>query len=192
MGTTTKVRFTAQEFRRMGETGLLDAERTYELIDGEVFQMAPESYDHARQVTRIADMFRRRVGELGLDWSAYVREGHPVRLSEYDEPEPDIAILRGEPGRTPRPDDIRLIVEVSRTTYHRDRGEKLQMYAAAGIPEYWVLRIDADASPVLEVFRAPEGEAYLEASTKSAEDDVRVWSWGDLGTFAVDAFLPRR
>jgi len=45
---------------------------------------------------------------------------------------------------------------------------------------------------VLEVFRAPEGEVYLEAATKSAEDDVRVSSWEDLGTFAVDAFLPGR
>jgi hypothetical protein len=159
MGTTTKVRFPAQGFRRTGETGLLDAKRTHELIDGKVFQMAPESYDHARRVTRIADVFRRRVGELGLDWSAYIREGHPVRLSEYDESDPEIAILKGEPGRTPRPDDILLIVEVSRTTYHRDRGEKLQMYAAAGIPEYRVLRIDADAPRCSRSFERRRGRS---------------------------------
>ena len=189
METTTKVRFSTQDFHLMGEVGLLDADRTYELIDGEIYQMAPESYDHASRVRRIADLFRKRIGEKGLDWSDYVQEGHPIEIPEHDEPESDVALLRGEPGRTPRPEDVRLVIEVSRTTYEKDRGMKQRMYAQAGIPEYWIVRIEPDVAPVLEVYRHPEGAAYLEGATYGYDEDVEVEAWPELGSFRVDDLL---
>ena len=189
METTTKVRFTTQDFHLMGEVGLLDADRTYELIDGEIYRMAPESYNHASTVTRIADLFRKRIGQMGLNWSDYVREGHPIEASDHDEPEPDVALLRGEPGRTPRPEDVRLVIEVSRTTYEKDRGMKQRMYAQAGIPEYWIVRIEPDGPRVLEVYRRPEGNAYLDQTTYNYDEEIEVETWPELGPFLVDDLL---
>lgn len=69
----TKVRFTTEDYHRMGEMGLLDPDRTHELIDGETYRMAPQSYDHASRTRRIANLFRKRIGKKGLDWADYVK-----------------------------------------------------------------------------------------------------------------------
>ncbi len=189
METTTKVRFTTQDFHLMGEVGLLDSGRSYELIDGEIYQMAPQSYDHASRARRIADLFRERIGQQGMRWTNFVQEGYPVLISEHNEPEPDVALLRGEPGRTPRPEDVRLVIEVSRTTYEKDRGKKWRAYAEAGIPEYWIIRIDPDQPRVLEVYRHPEGAAYRDESTYDYDDEVDVEAWPELGAFRTDDLL---
>ena len=173
----------------MGEIGLLDADRGYELIDGEIYRMAPQSYDHASRARRIAGLFREQIRQTGHDPNDFVQEGYPILLSEHNEPEPDVALLRGEPGRTPRPEDIRLLIEVSRTTYEKDRGEKWKMYAEAGIPEYWVIRIDPGEPRVLEAFRQPEGTAYREEATYGYDDEIEVVMWPALGAFRVNDLL---
>lgn len=189
METTTKVRFTAEEFHRMGEVGLLDSDRSCELVDGEIYWTAPQSYDPASRARRVAALLRKRIEHRGLDGADFVQEGYPVLLSEHNEPEPDVALLRGEPGRTPRPEDIRLLIEVSRTTYEKDRGQKWRAYAQAGIPEYWIMRIDPGAPRTLETFRRPEEGAYQEAATYGYDDEIRVQEWPALGTFSVNDLL---
>ena len=68
-----------------------------------------------------------------------------MRIPEYDEPEPDIAIIRGTNDdykhRTPEPADVALLVEVSETTLRSDRGEKWTAYAKGGIPVYWIVNL---------------------------------------------------
>jgi hypothetical protein len=67
-----------------------------------------------------------------------IREEKPLLIGRYWAPKPDIAVLRGSDmtyvARHPRPRDVALLVEVSDTTYHRDRGRKWRRYAAAGVP----------------------------------------------------------
>ena len=70
----------------MGEVGLLDAGRTYELIDGEIYQMAPETYDHASRVRRIAGLFRKRIAQMGFDPDDFVQEGHPIEARSTTSP----------------------------------------------------------------------------------------------------------
>jgi Uma2 family endonuclease len=184
-----KVRFTTDDFHRMDEAGLLDGDSSYELLDGEVFLMSPESYEHASRSARLAGLFRQRIRDMGLDPVDHVREGHPVVLSDYTEPEPDVTLLRGEPGRTPRPEDLRLVVEVSRTTYATDRRTKLPLYARAGVPEVWIVRIEPETPRVLEVYRQPEGEGYATALTPAPDGTVEVEAWPNLGAFAVSDVL---
>jgi Uma2 family endonuclease len=63
-----------------------------------------------------------------------------VRIPAYDEPEPDIAVVRGVytdyRHRIPTPDDVALLAEVFDTTLTQDRGKKRTAYAHDGIPAY--------------------------------------------------------
>ncbi len=75
------------------------------------------------------------------------------------EPEPDVSVIRGlREGYIERhagPDAIGLLVEVADTSVERDRNWKKRMYAAAGIPVYWI--VDLVDSRV-DVFTGPSGE----------------------------------
>ena len=90
-----------------------------------------------------------------------VREEKPVLFGRYWAPKPDLTVLRGNDTvyatRLPRPGDVALLIEVSDTTYHRDRGPKWRRYAAAGIPVYVIVRLKG-ADTVVEVWTSPAGK----------------------------------
>ena len=69
----------------------------------------------------------------------------------------------------PAPDAIRLIVEVSDSTLHYDLGGKSHLYAAAAIPEYWVIDVNALQ---LHVFRDPITDAESPRGFKYASVQV--------------------
>ena len=80
----------------------------------------------------------------------------PVRIPEYNEPEPDIAIVRGSDDdykhRTPGPADVALLAKVSESTLDRDQGEKLLAYAQGGIAVYWIVNL---VEGKIEVYSGP-------------------------------------
>jgi Uma2 family endonuclease len=84
----------------------------------------------------------------------------PVALSPTCAPEPDVAIIRGAPrdyrGRHPGPGDIAAVFEVADSSLDYDRSRKLQLYAAAGIPIYWIVNLIDD---VVEVYNLPDSAA---------------------------------
>ena len=88
---------------------------------------------------------------------ALVSVQDPIRLPPHSEPEPDIALLRPRSdfyaGSHPGPEDVLLIVEVADTSLEYDRETKSPLYARAGIPELWIVDLDAES---VEVFRGPE------------------------------------
>ena len=60
---------------------------------------------------------------------------NPLRISEYDEPEPDIVLsdlTKYDGKRHPRPAEVILVVEVSDSTLKYDRDVKLALYAERG------------------------------------------------------------
>ncbi|WP_309741339.1 Uma2 family endonuclease [Chamaesiphon sp. OTE_20_metabat_361] len=72
-------------------------------------------------------------------------ELHPITLPNNSEPEPDIAIVRTPDTlyqtRHPFPEDIFWLIEIANTTLVKDLGAKRDLYALAGIPEYWVMNL---------------------------------------------------
>ncbi len=149
-------RFTVDEYHRMGEVGILtDADRV-ELIDGEIVEMTPIGAPHARCVMFLNDVFVRH-----LAGRAVVSPQNSLRLGVHLEPQPDIILLRPPLARyaklIPGPQDTLLVVEVAETSQHRDREIKLPHYAAAGVPEVWIVDLDAGA---LEVYRDATPEGY--------------------------------
>jgi Uma2 family endonuclease len=149
-------RFTVDAFRRLAEAGILTEDDRVELVDGELVRMSPIGDRHMAAVNRCNRLFSRTVGDRAL-----VSVQNPVDLDPYNEPQPDLALLRprdddyarGKPG----PPDLLLVVEVADTSLAYDRQTKLPRYAATGVREAWLLDLEADA---LEAHREPRPDGY--------------------------------
>src|SRR5262245_33682707 len=139
----TRKRFTADDYQRMGQAGILTEDDRVELIDGEIVAMTPIGTRHNASVNR-----GNRALVRAADDAAIVQSRGSVRLDRCSEPEPDLALLRPRPDfyatRHAGPDDILLIIEVAESSIEYDRDVKAPLYAAAGIPEYWLVDLNTD------------------------------------------------
>ena len=154
-------RFTVEDYHRMAEAGILHEDSRVELIRGRIVDMAPVGAPHIVAVNRLNRLLGRAVGESGV-----VSIQNPVRLDDGSEPQPDVAVLR--PGAdevgagTPSAADVLLLVEVADSTLRDDRNEKAPLYAAGGIPEYWIVNL---VENTVEVHRQPAAGRYRELKT---------------------------
>jgi Uma2 family endonuclease len=142
-----KKRFTREEYYKMVEIGLFDRQRV-ELIDGEIIQMAPQMNRHVVAIELIERALRRVVGD-----EYWIRTQVPFWVDESSEPEPDLALVKGNPrDYSDHPQTALLVVEVSETTYRFDSKVKSSLYASAGIEDFWILNLNASR---LELHRDP-------------------------------------
>jgi Uma2 family endonuclease len=164
----TKRRFTADDYHRMGETGILSARDRVELIDGEVVTVSPVGSRHAAIVNRATRLLVTRLGD-----HAIVQAQGPVRLDRFNEPQPDIVVLRPRDDfyvtRYPGPDDVLLVLEVSDSSPAYDREVKGPLYAAAGISEYWIADVAAHR---LECYTNPAAALYRTLHHATPQDSV--------------------
>ena len=133
----------------------------------------------------IACLTKRLVLGVGDDAVVWIQGG--ARVSLRFVPYPDIALLRPRSYRraNPRPEDILLIVEVADTSLRFERTRKVRLYAAAGISEYWVVGVEREW---VEVYRAPEGEAYRDVRRVQRGDTVAPLSFPDVVIAVADVF----
>lgn len=150
------VRFTVEEFIRLDATGVFDRYSKTELIEGEIVCMNAQWSPHARIKTDLTFELGMKLRELGLKLRPQIEVS--VRLSDDSLPEPDIVltIYRGK-GAVPA-ETVALVVEVSDSTLDIDLGRKADLYAAAGIPEYWVIDLNENRALLHE---HPSAEGYL-------------------------------
>jgi Uma2 family endonuclease len=140
-----RVRFTTADYTRMAS--ILDGRRT-ELIDGEIIEMAPIGTAHLVVVTRLQDVF-----VTGTGGTRRVLVQQPLIVDNFNEPQPDLVILRESLGRRkPRARDCLVVIEVSDSTYATDTAIKLPAYLAGGVPEVWIVNVAKHADPVVEVW----------------------------------------
>lgn len=158
------------EWHRMGEAGIFPPEARLELIEGEIFTMAPIGFNHAGHIHRLNRIFARLWNE-GVD----VRIQSPLQLSDLSEPEPDLTLVKPDTNdyttRHPNTSDVLLLVEVSESTLRFDRTQKLRLYATHNIPEYWIVNLIDDC---LEVYRQPQDGNYLDKSTLTKADSINL------------------
>jgi len=78
----------------------------------------------------------------------------PLDIGRFSTPEPDFALVpgRAEDYLASHPTTALLVVEVADSTLAQDRLTKTRMYAAGGIPEYWIVNL---RDPSVEVYTAP-------------------------------------
>ena len=170
---------TADDYQRLGTAGVLAPDLRVELIDGEIIEMAPIGSRHWAMVNRMTHLFQQAAGE-----QAIVSSQSSFRLDDYSEPQPDIALFKRRDdfyvGALPTPADTLLVVEVADSSERYDRLIKLPLYARRGVPELWIVDLDAG---LLRIYREPSGDDYLQAS---ATPTPGVTGISSLAGMAVD------
>ena len=173
----------------MGEAGIFSEDDRVELIDGEVVQMAPIGWRHALCVTRLTTHLSGFASEQGLLGRRYgVSVQNPIALRRHEEPQPDLALVEGPPsGRLPGPAEIALVVEVADTSLAYDRGRKLPLYAEAGIPEAWLVDLNADE---IEAYSEPGPGGYGRVARIRRGERVVSVTLPGLAFYAAEALPP--
>jgi Uma2 family endonuclease len=84
------------------------------------------------------------------------------------------------------PQEALLVIEVAFSSIRRDRLVKPRIYAAAGIPEYWIVDLTTDSVTVL---RYPISAGYTAAEEYGRGQRIRLHALPEV-VLAVDLFLP--
>jgi hypothetical protein len=143
------VRFTVRDVEAMLGTGILPEDATTELLHG-VIVMKDRS-DLGDEPTVIGKKHRYVVTQL-TNLAGQINSPHehvqiqnPVVCGDDEAPEPDFAIVRGPVGSfkdsLPMGTDVTCVIEVADSSLERDSEEKIDIYAAAGVPQYLVLNL---------------------------------------------------
>ena len=152
----TKRLFDVDEYHRMAQAGILSEDDRVELIDGEILAMTPIGPRHNAAVNRAN---RALVPIVGDD--AIVQVQGSVRLGRFNEPEPDIALLRPQSdfyaSRLPGPADILLLIEIAESSLNYDREVKTRIYSQAAVQEYWLVDLGARS---ISCYSEPREGAY--------------------------------
>ena len=174
-------RVSVGEYHRMGELGMLD--ESHELLRGYVVKKMPKSPLHVRILQKLLMLLIRSVPAGML-----VRPEQPLTIGG-SEPEPDLAVVRGEPDDWPdrHPVTAELVIEVSITTLDADV-EKADIYAEAGVPEYWLVRPE---QAEVDVYRAPANGRYAEKVTLRGADTLCCGSIAGVEVNLSDLFAVR-
>jgi Uma2 family endonuclease len=133
---------------------LPDDGRRFELIDGELFEMAAPSTRHQDIVVRLCALFFEHVRRHG--GRVYVAPCDVV-LGDTVTVQPDVVYLSDADAHRITAPNIQgpptLVVEVLSVVRH-DLVRKRELYARLAIREYWVVHPDADR---VEVFHLTDG-----------------------------------
>jgi Uma2 family endonuclease len=172
----------------MLDSGAFDGKR-FELLDGELIDKMGQKPRHAGGLQRVLDALADIFG------IRRVRVQAPVDVAIADRernfPEPDLAVVRERKPdyeeRHPDGDELILAVEVSDTSLRTDAKSKRDLYARAGVPEYWVLDI---VNRRLIVHRDPVEGAYRTILTLGENDTVHVQAAPEAQVPIAD-LLPR-
>ncbi len=183
-------RFTVREFQRLAEVGILSEDDRCELIHGVIYAAMPPNPPHSTVLGRV----NRYLGPPALAAGFVFRIQEPVALAD-SQPQPDAAVAAAPDTRYttshPSGPDLHLVVEVSDTSLAYDRGDKLELYAEAGVQVYWVVNIPARR---VEVYTQPTGGP---ASTYQTQTDYLpgqsvpvVFAGQAVGSIPVSELFP--
>lgn len=183
----TLFRMDVYRYERLVQAGVLN-DPQIELVQGLLVNKMGKNTPHVSTTART----RRRLDRV-IPPGRYVREEKPVRIPDFDEPEPDLAVVRGDieddEKAHPGPGDVGLLIEVSDSTLPWDRGTKRLVYARSAIPNYWIINL---VDRQVEVHTGPTPDGYQERRIHRQDETLSVIIAGqEVGRIAVADILPR-
>jgi Uma2 family endonuclease len=143
-------RWTVEQYHQLAEAGWFDEKRV-ELLEGEIVEMPPIGDEHRAVGMGVIKPLMKAFGD---DYEISIQSS--LILNDDSEPEPDVVVARGSwrdfVNGLPL-EKVVLIAEIAKSTLRNDLSRKAQIYARAGIPEYWVIDL---INRELVVHRQPE------------------------------------
>ena len=182
-GTTVRPkRFRVDEFRKMTEAGILPEESGWEVIDGYLIDKMTIGSKHASIVKRLNNLLAAAVRD-----NAIISVQDPIHIDDYNEPEPDVAILKPRQDfyaeSHPGPQDVLLLIEVSDSTIKYDRDIKINLYANAALVEVWIVNL---AEETIERYSSPAHGRFGSIETFTSGDSITSISLQDLSLNVSD------
>jgi len=183
----TDSRYTVDSYFGLVHTGELSEDDRVELLEGLIVAKEPQNPPHASGAARVAEALRDVLGK-----AAVIRVQFPFIAGPYSAPEPDVAVVPGQLADYDErhPNTALLIVEVADSSLPQDRLSKSRIYAAAAVPEYWIVNV---RDGCVEVFRIPDTatRCYTDKCTKHRGERLALVALPDASV-SVDDLLPRR
>lgn len=148
-------RITAEMYQRLPE----EISRAIEIVDGYVAFCEAPSPQHQLAARRLANLIERAARAETRRAGTCLTVNIDVDLRLRDIPllnrRPDVVLYRClEDGERLRAEHAQLVIEiVSPTSETTDEVDKLGEYARAGIPHYWIVRLDSTGVSVVERYR---------------------------------------
>jgi Uma2 family endonuclease len=180
-------RITAERYFALVEAGALAEDDRVELLEGVIVAIPPPNPPHDSGTTRVNVALLRAVGDR-----AVVRPQCSLVVGRWSVPQPDFAVVPGslDDYDTAHPRTALLVVEISDSSLQQDRLSKSRIYAATGIPEYWILNL---RDCVLEVMREPDAAAavYRDVRSLRAGDAIEIAALPGA-SIAVAELIPKR
>jgi len=177
-------RYTVEQFLGMAEAGILP-ERGVELIEGLLVEMSPEVNNRHGETRRI-------LAEMLLDQRHGRYAAYPslsLRLGPRDMVDPDFVLVRlpqGDLSGEVSAADVALIIEVAGSSLDYDLREKRERYAAARIPEYWVIDLQSDLA---HVFWDPRGDGYDACRVAAIGETIAPREFPDVSVDLAQVFV---
>ena len=165
VGDRTVRPLTADEVMRMVDAGILAEDEPVELLHGVLTEVSVKIPEHEELKMRL------------VRWLDPTAEGHRVRIEgalvvpdRTSLPEPDIAVVEPASYLTAHPSSALLVIEVAVSSLRTDTRIKPALYAAAGVPEVWVVDVSARR---LIVLRDPAPGGYATETVLGREDHAQ-------------------
>lgn len=180
--------YSAERYFALVEEGLIAPDDKVELLEGIIVAMSPQSPQHASAVWRTTHALEKAVGDRAL-----VHSQVSFLASEISVPEPDVCVVEGSIADYDEchPSSALLMVEVAVSTLAPDRLTKSRIYAAAAVPEYWIVNL---RDHVVEVYRDPDPVSRVYSSTRvaGAGETIALEAIDGCEVAVADLMPPRR
>ncbi len=182
---------TVKQYDRMIEAGIIGEHDQVELIEGRLVPKMGRKRPHIQAGKR---SFRALSRILAPGW--HVAKEDPIVASDLSKPEPDLSVVRGDvddyDDRDVTASDLAQVVEIAQRSLTDDRTVMARVYAASGIPVYWIINLIDDQ---VEVYSDPDqnsGQYNAHVDYKPGENVPVIIEGREITRIAVADLLPKR
>lgn len=179
-------RLRVEDYDKMIEYGIFDEDDRVELWEGILVERSPKGIKHANAVRRIDKIIGRKLGDKVIFSSQ-----DPIRLNDFSEPEPDIALIKPPLEKYdlshPTPADIFLLMEIAESSIVKDRN-KATTYARNGIPQYLLLNLNTNE---IEDYREPAEDGYRFKQTYTENESFNLAAFPEVEINVTDLLPPK-
>ena len=177
-------KLSVEDYEKMVEHGIFDEDERIELWKGVLITMSPKGSKHANAVRRVDRLIEKFLGDK-IVFSAQ----DPIRLDDFSEPEPDVALLvppiENYDDHHPTPKDIFMVMEIAEFSLEKDRGKAFN-YARNDIRQYLLLNLNAGE---IEDYREPAADGYRFKQTHDKTASFNLVAFPEI-TIKVADLLP--